>query len=180
MTIYLIRHGEQEYPYDEQKRKLVSGPNAPLAELGNTQLRELAKKLAEEGQTLDAIYTSPYLRVQQSAKILAEELSIPETHTIDGLKDDFPNSAEGKTYDELEERGGDIYVHPFSEEQESLDDLVTRSRITIEVILSNAKERGYSYVGIVGHGDPLCALSWSIKNEDVPLSYDEMKKEYYP
>ena len=67
MKTFLIRHGEQEYPYDEQGRKIVSGPNAPLVELGRKQLHQLGEKIAEEGQSLDALYVSPYLRAQQSA-----------------------------------------------------------------------------------------------------------------
>lgn len=180
MKIFLIRHGEQEYPYDKQRRKIVSSPNAPLVELGRIQHRMLGEKLAKEGQTLDALYTSPYLRARQSAAILADVLSISETHVIDGLKDDFPNSAEGRTYEELERIGGDIYTHPFSKEQESLDQLVGRARAAIEFILSDASKHRYNSVGIVGHGDPLCAVAWSIKYKDSPLSYDEMKKEYYP
>lgn len=180
MKIFLIRHGEQEYPVDAQGKKLVSSPDAPLVELGKIQMRELGRQLLDEGQTLDALYTSPLLRAEQSAKILADELSIPQTHIIDGLKEVFPLSAEGKTYEELEKIGGDIYGHPFNENQETLDHLVDRSRTAIEFILADAKKRGYESVGIVGHGDPLCALDWSIRHEGYPSSYAEMKKEFYP
>lgn len=179
MKVFLIRHGEQEYPVDAQGRKLVSSPDAPLVELGRTQMRELGRKLAAEGIILDSLYTSPLPRVQQSAEILAEGKSVP-IYVIDGLKENFPNSGEGHTYDELEELEGDIYAHPFSENQETLYHLVDRSRTAIEFILADAKKRGYELVGIVGHGDPLCALDWSIKHEDYPLSYAEMKKEFYP
>lgn len=180
MKIFLIRHGEQEYPVDAQGRKLVSSPNAPLAELGRIQLRELGKELDKEGQTLDALYTSPFLRARQSAEVLAKVLSISDIHVINGLGETDPLSAEGKTYEELVERGGDIYAHPFSENQETLDHLVDRSRSAIEFILTDAKERGYELVGIVGHGDPLCALDWSLKHSNPPSSYAEMRDSYYP
>lgn len=179
MKIFLIRHGEQEYPYDEQVRKIVSRPDAPLVELGRTQMRELGRKLAEEDITLDSLYTSSLPRAQQSAEILAEGKSIP-INVIDGLKEVNPLRAEGKTYEELEKIEGDIYGHPFSENQETLDHLVDRSRAAIEFILADAKKRGYESVGIVGHGDPLCALDWSIRHEGYPSSYAEMKKEFYP
>lgn len=180
MKIFLIRHGEQEYPHDEQGRKIVSTLDAPLVELGKEQIRELGGKLAEEGQTLDALYTSPILRAQQSSEVLSETLSIPNTFVIDGLKENSPNSAEGKTYEELEAIGGDIYAHPFSPDQETLEHLVKRTKAAIEFILSDAKERGYKSIGIVGHGDPLCALDWSIKHTDLPTSYAEMRDSYYP
>lgn len=180
MKIFLIRHGEQEYPHDKQGRKLVSSPNAPLVELGKIQLKELGKKLAAEGQTLDALYTSPILRAQQSSEVLSKTLSIPNTFVIDGLKENSPNSAEGKTYEELEAIGGDIYAHPFSQDQESLSHLVERTRDVIKLILSDAEQRGFSSVGIVGHGDPLCALDWSLKHTDLPTTYAEMRDSYYP
>lgn len=179
MKIFLIRHGEQEYPYDEQGRKIVSSPSAPLVELGSRQMRELREKLAAEGITLDALYTSPLLRAQQSSEILAEGQSIP-INVIDGLKEVNPLSAEGKTYEELGGRGGDIYAYPFSENQETLDHLVDRSRTAIKLILADAKERGYESVGIVGHGDPLCALDWSLKHAYNPSFYPEMRDSYYP
>ncbi len=180
MKIFLIRHGEQQYPYDEQGRKLVSSPSAPLAGLGRIQLKELGKKMTEEGLIFDALYISPVLRTQQSAGILADVLSIPNKFTMDGLKEVFPNSAEGKTYDELEAMGGDIYAHPLGEDQESLDHLVERSREAMEFIVKDARERGYRSVGIVGHGDPLCALQWTMRHEGFPASYNDMKNGFYP
>lgn len=179
MKIFLIRHGEQQYPYDEQGRKVVSSLDAPLVELGRVQLRELGKKLAGESIVLDVLYTSPILRVQQSAEILAEGQSIA-INIVDGLREVNPLSAEGKTYDELEKIGGDIYAHPFNENQETLDHLVNRSREAIEFILSDAKKRGYESVAIVGHGDPLCALDWTLKHADNPASYADMRDSYYP
>lgn len=179
MKIFLMRHGEQEYPHDEQGRKIVSSPAAPLVELGRVQMQELGKKLSEEGATLDALYTSPLPRAQQSAGELASGRSIP-IHEVDGLKEGFPNSAEGHTYEELEAIGGDIYAHPFNPDQESLEHLVERSRKAVEFILSDARECGYRSIGIVGHGDPLCALDWSLKHSRFPASYGEMKESYYP
>lgn len=180
MKIFLIRHGEQEYPYNEQGRKVVSSLDAPLVELGREQIRELGGKLTEEGQTLDALYTSPILRARQSTKVLADELEIPNTYVVNELEENSPNSAEGHTYDELEERGGDIYAHPFSPNQEGLNHLVERTRDAVKFILSDAKQRGFRSVGIVGHGDPLCALDWSLKHADNPTSYPEMRDSYYP
>lgn len=179
MKVLSIRHGEQKYPFNEQEKKLVSGVDVPLVDLGRIQMRELRQELNRQGITLDAIYRSPLLRAEQSADELAGESPIP-IHVVDELKEGFPNSAEGHTYDALEAIGGDIYAHPFSEDQESLDHLVNRSRVAIEFILADAKKRGYESVGIVGHGDPLCALDWSIKHTDLPAIYAEMRDSYYP
>lgn len=100
---------------------------------------------------------------------------------IDGLEETFPNSAEGRTYEDLEEIGGDIYARPFSAEQESLNHLVKRSKTSLEYILEDAKKLGYTSVGILGHGDPLCALDWVLRHPDQqPVSYAEMRDSYYP
>lgn len=179
MKIIAIRHGEQLYPYDAQGRKLVSGLNAPLIELGRVQMQELGKKLAGERQTLNALYTSPVLRSQQSTAVLAEVRSVSQIRIVDGLKEVFPNSAEGKPYADVEKIGGDIYAHPFSKNQESLIDLVERERAAIRFILSDARERGYQCVGIISHGDPLCALDWSLKYSTFPSSYAEMRDAFY-
>lgn len=179
MRIFLIRHGEQQYPYNEFGKKMVSGVDAPLVELGRQQMRELRKALDREGLMLDAIYRSPLLRAEQSAKELAGEDPIP-IYEVDELKKVFPNSAEGHTYDELEAIGGGLYAHPFCPDQETLEHLVQRSWAAEKNILNDAKKHGYNTIAIVGHGDPLCALDWGVKHKDYPFSYAEMKKEFYP
>lgn len=179
MKMFIIRHGEQLYPYNDQGQKLVCGIEAPLVDLGKRQMRELKEELDRQGVIFDAIYRSPLLRAEQSAVELAGEDSVT-IYVIDGLKEVFPNSAEGHTYEELEAIGGDIYAHPFSPDQETLDHLVDRSRAAIKFIFADAKERGYESVGIVGHGDLLCALDWSVKHTDLPTTYGEMRDSYYP
>ncbi len=179
MKVLSIRHGEQKYPFNGLGQKLVCGPDAPLVDLGRQQMRELKIELDKRGVILNAIYRSPLLRAEQSADELATGQPIP-IHIVDKLKEVFPNSAESRTYDELEEIGGDIYAHPFSPDQETLNHLVQRSRAAKEFILRDARGRGYTTIAIVGHGDPLCALDWSIKHTDSPAVYAEMRDSYYP
>lgn len=179
MKMFIIRHGEQIYPYDELGRKLVSSSDAPLSELGKTQLRQLERMFNSAGQSLNALYTSPLERAYQSARTLAEEMHILDIQSIEDLKD-VTNGWEGHTYDELEKVGGDIYTHPLSDEPESLNHEVDRLRLTLEYILADAQEKGYESIGIIGHGDPLCALVWSLRHEGTPDDYIEMRNEYYP
>lgn len=183
MKIFLIRHGEQEYPYNERGEKMVSGNDAPLIELGKEQLRQLGGELLKEGQTLNVLYISPLLRAQQSAIVLADAMNITNEHlnTIYDLREVDPCSAIGFTYKELEARDkGDIYAHPFGEDQESLNHLVERGRKAMREILEDVNKHGFEFVGVVGHGDALCALDWGLKNEGFPLSYAEMKSNFYP
>ncbi|MDP2684888.1 MAG: histidine phosphatase family protein [bacterium] len=140
MKIFLIRHGEQRYPYNEQGKKLVCGVDASLVDLGRQQMRELRQELDRQIITLDAVYRSPLLRAEQSADELVGEHTIP-IYVVDELKEGFPNSGEGHTYEELEAIGGDIYAYPFSPDQETLNHLVQRSRAAIEIMLSDAQKR---------------------------------------
>lgn len=179
MRVLSIRHGEQLYPYKDGK-KLISASDAPLVELGRQQMRDLRVELEQLGIRLEAVYRSPLLRTEQSAQeLVGQQLTTP-IYVVNELREGFPDSAFGKTYDDLEEIGGDIYAHPFNSDQESLDDLVNRSREALRFILQDAKECGYSKVAIIGHGDPLCALDWALKHEGQPNSYAEMKVSYYP
>lgn len=178
--MFIIRHGEQLYPHNEHGEKMVSDSNAPLVELGRNQIRQLGKVLLKQEQKLDAAYSSPILRTDQSKHILEEVMRIPYSKTIYELREVDPCSTIGHTYKELEDIDGDIYAHPFSEDQETLDHLVERSKEALRKILADAKEHGFESIAIVGHGDPLCALYWSLRNEGFPLSYADMKNGFYP
>ena len=67
MRIHLIRHGQT--PSNVSKALDTGFPGAPLTELGREQAASLPRRL--EGIPLDAIYTSPLIRTQQTATPLA-------------------------------------------------------------------------------------------------------------
>ncbi len=67
MRIHLIRHGQT--PSNVSKALDTSFPGAPLTELGREQAASLPGRL--QGTPLDAIYTSPLVRTQQTATPLA-------------------------------------------------------------------------------------------------------------
>lgn len=179
MRVYAMRHGEVEYSHDEKGEKLVYGPNAPLAPLGEAQLHKLGEKLKTDGVTFDALYSSPYLRAGQSAAILSDVLAIPHIYEVESLQDVFPSSAVGKILDEVAKTGGDIYSHPLGNEQETLNHLVERARRAIEFIVTDGEAKKYTTVGIVSHGDLLSALDWSLKHPAPPRLYEEMKNAFY-
>ncbi|OGE32338.1 hypothetical protein A3D83_03530 [Candidatus Daviesbacteria bacterium RIFCSPHIGHO2_02_FULL_41_10] len=179
MKVFSIRHGEQLFPHNNEGKKLICGVDASLVELGKQQMQELGREFIRNGIVLDAIYRSPLLRAAESANELADGQTVQQ-YVIEDLKETFPNSGEGHSYDELEERGGDIYAHPFSPDQETLDHLVKRSREAARRILADAKEYGFESIAIIGHGDPLCALDWVLRHEGQPASYAAMRDSYYP
>lgn len=178
MKVLTGRHGEQLYPYNAEGKKLVCGVGAPLIELGRAQMRQLGEVFIRKGIVIEAVYTSPLLRARQSTDELLGSRKTP-IYVIDDLKEIFPNSAEGHTYEELAAVGGDIYAHPFGP-QESLEHLVKRSREAKDFLLEDAKSKGFETIVIVGHGDPLSALDWTFLHPELPTGYPAMRDSYYP
>jgi len=69
--IYLLRHGIALLPgspgHEDKDR--------PLTPEGKVQIREVAKAILAMGVSFDLILSSPYLRAQQTAEIVAETLN---------------------------------------------------------------------------------------------------------
>lgn len=180
MEVYAIRHPDYVAPYDEQGRRLVHGPEVPVSDLGRLQTRQLSATLRKMGVRLDSIYSSPYPRAWEMAVILKRELQVPKLYKVDGLKDIFPNSANGKLWADLEAIGGDIYKTPMGDgPQETLEDLTKRARITYSWIRYNAESNDEKTVAVISHGDTLSAGDWSLRHSLSPNSYREMEQAFY-
>ncbi len=73
MNLYMIRHaiavdeGTPEYEEDSQR---------PLTEKGKKKMRQIAKGLRALGADFDLILSSPYIRAQETAEILADVFKI--------------------------------------------------------------------------------------------------------
>lgn len=67
MNLYIIRHAiaEEEYPSGDDSQRA-------LTEKGGKKMRQIAKGLRILGVEFDAILSSPYLRAQETAEILAD------------------------------------------------------------------------------------------------------------
>jgi len=168
-TIYLIRHGEVEYQYDDQGRKLTYGPDADLSETGKKQIETLAKKFEKEGVVFDVIYTSPYNRAYESVLIIAKCLNFNQEKVLiePDFKDIWAPGWIATSMDELKSIGGDIYSKPpKTKDQESLSHLTKRIISAFKEVVN--KEKGKT-VGIVGHGDPLRVLIFRLQDQVSPL-----------
>jgi phosphohistidine phosphatase len=64
------------------------GDSPPLSQEGRTTQQHMATLLRGQGHSLDRLYSSPTLRAQQTAEILAKELG-GETHLEPALTDPF-------------------------------------------------------------------------------------------
>jgi phosphohistidine phosphatase len=70
MLLYLLRHADAGDP------EAWTGPDAvrPLSDKGRKQSKRLGDHLASIGFTVDAIITSPKIRAEQTAEIVAERV----------------------------------------------------------------------------------------------------------
>ncbi|MGY2261857.1 phosphohistidine phosphatase SixA [Pseudomonas sp. SDO55104_S430] len=92
MKLWVLRHGEAEphgsQPHDSQRA---------LTEHGREEVLRSAARLM--GQPVTAIYSSPYLRAQQTAQLVREALGFePEIRTVDWLT---PESDPDKVAEQL-------------------------------------------------------------------------------
>ena len=86
MRIYLFRHGEALSKSDPS---VSSDPQRPLIEEGIRRTRLAAEALAKFEIPFDAVYTSPWVRAKQTAKIVCEILGLNNVlHEMDELAGD--------------------------------------------------------------------------------------------
>jgi len=93
-VIYFVRHGESE----GNKNRIHQDKDVPLSREGKRQARVLAKRLKEKG--IEIIYSSPYLRAKQTAKIIAEKLNVPIKYLEDLKERRSPSELNGLRYDD--------------------------------------------------------------------------------
>jgi isoleucyl-tRNA synthetase len=78
-TIVLTRHGESVFNTQNRLNGIVGVENG-LTELGQKQSIEAATKLKSDG--IDYIYYSPLQRTEDTAKLMAKELSVPTENVV--------------------------------------------------------------------------------------------------
>ena len=94
ITLYIMRHGHAV-------NRAASDAQRPLSPQGETEVRQVASKLS--GLKPDLFMASPYLRAQQTARILKEAAAIPsEITTEPGITPDDHPSGVAKMLSELD------------------------------------------------------------------------------
>lgn len=71
LNIYLIRHGQSEV--NAKPDQIGQSPTVPLTELGRQQSFKLNQRLRKENIIFDQVYSSPYTRALDTAKIVCGE-----------------------------------------------------------------------------------------------------------
>ena len=75
MHLYFIRHGESESNYGE----LITGrQDVVLTDKGREQARQAGQDIIAKGIKIDHIISSPLVRAQETAKLIAQEVGYPE------------------------------------------------------------------------------------------------------
>ncbi|MGH2399464.1 MAG: histidine phosphatase family protein [bacterium] len=96
--IYLIRHAETLW---NNERRYQGTLNSPLSEAGWDQSYRTRDAL--RGAPLRAVYSSPLVRAQETADVIAEPHGLPVV-TVDGLSEIRVGEWEGLTTEEIEAR----------------------------------------------------------------------------
>ena len=95
MRLILVRHGATDW---NQQRRVQGLSNLGLNEVGRRQAEALA--LALKNERVDAIYTSPLRRAQETAYAISRFHQV-EVVTLDGLKELDVGEVDGMTYEEM-------------------------------------------------------------------------------
>ena len=162
--IWLVRHGEPAGVRGRCYGKLDIG----LSEAGRVQMERTAARLQSE--ELDAIYTSPRVRTEESARALAA-LHERECRQDARLREIDFGDFEGLTYDEISVRYPDLYrqwMESPTEVQfpngESFAAMRVRVLASFEAI--RARHEGRT-VAIVTHGGVIrIVLAWALQLPD--------------
>ncbi len=164
MRLYLVRHGETQSNRD---RLALGRLDPPLSRLGEEQARCLADCLSTRPGLLDhvdALYTSPLLRAQQTAALIGKSLGAPEPTVVEDLTEMDVGETDGLNPQQLRERYPDFLQEWFTDRAgelkmpggESLADVQDRAWQAIEQIVSD--HRGDTNVIAVSHNFVLHAV----------------------
>jgi len=86
LDLYVIRHADA---LALGERGITSDQDRPLSAKGETQSAAVGKMLQRRGIVLEKLVASPYLRAQQTAQIVLQQLKpAPELLTTDALEPD--------------------------------------------------------------------------------------------
>jgi len=135
-----VRHGESE----ANAQAALADADSPLTELGKDQAHQTVDKIRESNITL--IVCSPFLRAQQTAQIIAEELGIDshQTKTLDDLHERRFGDLENKP----REHESTWYYTTDVPEAESRQAVLDRSVSALQQIKELAQ---HDTVLVVGH-----------------------------
>jgi broad specificity phosphatase PhoE len=155
MRLLLVRHGESVGNFEN---RLQGQAEYDLTDLGRRQAEATGRRLAALGVT--ALYSSPLMRAQQTARTCAAQLGI-EVRLEEALSEYHFGEMAGSTYQEVRERLGVATspaerVYPGEEGRENFFGRVTAAVWRI------ADEHAGETVAVISHGGPIALFCQSV------------------
>ena len=140
LKVYFVRHGESQ----GNKKQIHQGENIPLSKEGEGQAELIAERLREK--KIDIIYSSPYLRAKQTAKIIAGKLNLKIEYWGELKERKNPSELEGLNYSDpkalkIKKIIKENELKPdwkFSDE-ESFNEVLNRAKRVEEYLLQQTK-----------------------------------------
>ena len=157
MKLLLIRHGQS---VGNAADRIQGLSDEPLTDLGRQQARALAYRLQAQ-QALSALYTSPLLRAQQTAEIIAAEMGL-EVRVVDDLREYDCGAVTGMTWQDVQAHYPEI-ARRWAEDswrvpipgEEGPEAFQRRVVVAMDGIV--AAHDGAETVAVVAHGGTLSA-----------------------
>ncbi|MGP5081372.1 histidine phosphatase family protein [Corynebacterium variabile] len=160
LRLLLLRHGQTPMSV----AGVFSGRSDPaLTDLGNAQVARAASWLRtrqDQGEGIDAIYSSPLLRARQTAESAAEALDLDVTGADDLIETDF-GVWEGLGFDEVHRRWPAEHADWVADPSvptvggESMDAVAARCDRLVDELLAGG---GGRTVLLVSHVSPIKAI----------------------
>lgn len=167
----LVRHGQTDWNLD---RRIQGSTDIPLNDTGRADARAAAAALA--GADYDAVYASPLVRAQETARIISDELGLPAPALTLGMREREFGEGEGLKVDEFLERWGDwTSVVPGAE---TLEQVRERALDSLERIARASRRRSApraESIIVVSHGGVLRSLLMHVSGGTVPREGDVLR-----
>jgi uncharacterized phosphatase len=169
--ITLVRHGQTDW---NLARRIQGSTDIPLNETGRADALAAAEILAETAH--HAVYASPLVRAQETARIIAGRLGLPEPVTTYDMREREFGEGEGMLVPDYLERFGDWHSAPSG--AESLETVRDRALAALDVIARESRRRSSpsaESVIVVTHGGVIRALLGHASSGTLPREGDVLR-----
>jgi probable phosphoglycerate mutase len=132
VTVLVLRHGQSEW---NAVRRWQGAADPPLTELGRSQARNTAARLALTGAPFHGPWASDLVRASETATIMGRQLGLGTVTVDERLREAHAGEWQGLTPDEIErEYPGWLDSHRRPPSFEPYDRVVTRALAAIRAI----------------------------------------------
>lgn len=145
-TVHLVRHGDVENPDKVYYGRL---PGFPLSDDGRRQAKAAGQHLAQ--RPIHAVYASPQLRAQQTARIIGGELGLSNGVQTEPLLNEVKSQYDGAAHSEMERRAWNFYGGS-AQGYEQPADVLARMQEFLQTV--RREHQGREIVA-VSHADPI-------------------------